>query len=74
VTYLDDETPPGSRRIELFRERYPLLLENTQEAAALYARVATRRLPSIVTHTWLHAFGVPNGMCARPLREISPAR
>jgi DNA-binding transcriptional LysR family regulator len=121
VTYLDDETPPGTRRIELFRERYLLLLENTHETAAtdivqweaaaelplcvltssmrnrrildaimasvgarirpaietdtvcsLYAHVATRRLPSIVTHTWLHAFGVPNGMCVRPLREISP--
>ena len=23
VTYLDDETPPGTRRIELFRERHP---------------------------------------------------
>jgi LysR substrate binding domain len=121
VTYLDDETPPGTRRIEQFRERHPLLPENTHDAAAteiveweaaaelplcvltaamrnrrildaimasvgarirpaietdtvcsLYARVATRRLPSIVTHTWLHAFGVPNGMCARPLREIGP--
>jgi hypothetical protein len=34
VTYLDDETPPGTRRIELFRERHPLLLENMHEAAA----------------------------------------
>jgi DNA-binding transcriptional LysR family regulator len=25
LTYLDDETPPGSRRIELYRERYVLL-------------------------------------------------
>lgn len=25
VTYLDDETPPGTRRIELYRERYLLL-------------------------------------------------
>jgi DNA-binding transcriptional LysR family regulator len=27
VTYLDDETPPGTRRIELFRERHLLLLD-----------------------------------------------
>jgi DNA-binding transcriptional LysR family regulator len=121
VTYLDDETPPGTRRIELYRERYLLLLDTTHPTAAdemvewqaaaqlplcvltaemrnrrildatmasvgerirpaietdnvgaLYAYVATRRLPSIVAHTWLHAFGVPEGMCVRPLREIRP--
>ena len=121
VTYLDDETPPGIRRIELYRERYLLLVDaahpsaagnvvewetaaklplcvltaemrnrrildaamtsvgeriqpavETDNVGALYAYVATRRLPSIVAHTWLHAFGVPNGMCVRPLREIRP--
>jgi DNA-binding transcriptional LysR family regulator len=121
VTYLDDETPPGTRRIELYRERYLLLLDQEHIAAAsdiveweaaaelplcvlttamrnrrildatmasvgarirpaietdtvgaLYAHVAARRLPSIVAHTWLHAFGVPDGMCVRPLREIRP--
>ncbi|MDT5111008.1 MAG: hypothetical protein QOE20_2898, partial [Mycobacterium sp.] len=25
-----------------------------------------------VAHTWLHAFGVPEGMCVRPLRELRP--
>jgi DNA-binding transcriptional LysR family regulator len=121
VTYLDDETPPGLRRIELYRERYLLLVERAHPAAtsevveweaaaklplcvltaemrnrrildatmasvgerirpsietdnvgALFAYVATRQLPSIVAHTWLHAFGVPDGMCVRPLREIRP--
>lgn len=121
VTYLDDETPPGVRRIELYRERYLLVLDATHPLAdldviewdaaaelpmcvlttemrnrrildatmasvgarirpavetdnvgALYAYVATRHLPSIVAHTWLHAFGVPTGMCVRPLREIRP--
>jgi DNA-binding transcriptional LysR family regulator len=121
VTYLDDETPPGVRRIELYRERYLLVLDEkhpmaegefvewdaaarlplcvlttemrnrrildatmasvgarlrpaieTDNVGALYAYVATRQLPSIVAHTWLHAFGVPAGMCVRPLREIRP--
>jgi DNA-binding transcriptional LysR family regulator len=121
VTYLDDETPPGIRRIELYRERYLLLVDEnhpivadevvewetaaglplcvlttgmrnrrildatmasvgerirpaveTDNVGALYAYVATRHLASIVAHTWLHAFGVPDGMCARPLREIRP--
>lgn len=121
VTYLDDETPPGMHRVELYRERYLLLVDaahptaagnvvewetaaklplcvltaemrnrrildatmasvgeriqpavETDNVGALYAYVATRRLPSIVAHTWLHAFGVPSGMCVRPLREIRP--
>jgi DNA-binding transcriptional LysR family regulator len=121
VTYLDDETPPGIRRIALYRERYLLLVDKshptairdvveweaaaqlplcvltaemrnrrildatmasvgvrikpaieTDNVGALYAYVATRQLPSIVAHTWLHAFGVPDGMCVRPLREIRP--
>jgi DNA-binding transcriptional LysR family regulator len=121
VTYLDDETPPGTRRVELYRERYLLLIDEhhplaahdvieweaaaglplcllttamrnrryldatmmsvgarihpaieTDTVGALYAHVATRRLPSIVAHTWLYAFGVPKGMCVRPLREIHP--
>ncbi|MGA8332013.1 MAG: LysR family transcriptional regulator, partial [Mycobacterium sp.] len=29
LTYLDDETPPGSRHIELYRERYVLLAPST---------------------------------------------
>jgi hypothetical protein len=34
ITYLDDETPPNTRRIELYRERYLLLLDQTHVAAA----------------------------------------
>lgn len=121
ITYLDDETPPGTRHIELYCERYLLLVDSSdpvadadvvewQEASrlrlcvlttamrnrrildatmasvgatirpaietdnvgALYAHVAALRLPSIVSHTWLHAFGVPDGMCVRTLREVRP--
>jgi DNA-binding transcriptional LysR family regulator len=39
----------------------------TDNVGALYAHVATGRLSSIVSHAWLHAFGVPDGMCVRPL-------
>lgn len=121
ITYLDDETPPGTRRVEVYRERHVLLLREDHPLAAddviawedaaplpqcalppsmrnrrildatmasvgarldpvveadsvdgLYSHVATRRLASIVAHTWLHAFGVPAGMCARPMAEIRP--
>jgi DNA-binding transcriptional LysR family regulator len=44
----------------------------TDNVGALYAHVATRGLSSIVSHAWLHAFGVPAGMCVRPLAEPNP--
>jgi hypothetical protein len=44
----------------------------TDNVGALYAHVATRGLSSIVSHAWLHAFGVPDGMCVRPLAEPNP--
>ncbi len=118
LTYLDDETPPGTRHIELYRERYALLAPATHplmqqsevlwaEAAqlplcalttamrnrriieantaaegaqfipvvesntiaALYAHLGGRQLASIVAHTWLHAFGVPEGLAVRPMRQ-----
>lgn len=121
VTYLDDETPPGFRRVDMYCERYLLVVDEhhavadaevvewedaatlplcvltpemrnrriidaimastgahirpsieTDNVGALYAHVAVGRLPSIVAHTWVHAFGVPRGMCLRPLREIRP--
>ncbi|MFC5996434.1 LysR family transcriptional regulator [Pseudonocardia hispaniensis] len=121
LTYLDHDTPPGTRSLELYRERYLLLvpadnplagepvvdwaaaatvpqcalmstmrnrriLDATMAAAgatlapvvetdtvgALYAHIATQRLASIVAHTWLHAFGVPEGMSVRPLAEVRP--
>jgi DNA-binding transcriptional LysR family regulator len=39
---------------------------------AIYAHIATRRWSGIVAHTWLHVFGVPDGMRALPLAEPSP--
>lgn len=121
VTYLDEETPPGMRCIELYRERYLLLVDaehpiarddvvrwedaatlplcaltvvmrnrrileatmasvgarlepvvETDTVGALYAHVASERLASIVAHAWLYAFGVPPGMCVRPLAEVRP--
>jgi DNA-binding transcriptional LysR family regulator len=116
LTYLDDETPPGTRRIELYRERYVLLapVDNpvmTQDeirwsqaaklplcaltpamrnrriidgnmaadgarfhpvveadtVGALFAHLAGMELATVASHTWLHAFGVPRGLAARPM-------
>lgn len=121
LTYLDEETPPGMRRVELYREQYLLLLPAGHELAtagtvewqdaarlplcaltmamrnrrildaamasvgarhdpvveadtvgALYAHLASGRLAGIVAHTWLHAFGVPDGMRALGLAQIRP--
>ncbi|OLT21627.1 LysR family transcriptional regulator [Pseudonocardia sp. CNS-139] len=44
----------------------------TDNVGALYAHVASRELASIVSHAWLHAFGVPDGMVVRPLAEPHP--
>jgi DNA-binding transcriptional LysR family regulator len=116
LTYLDDETPPGTRHVKLYQERYYLiapathpLMEQSEvqwaqaaqlplcalttamrnrriietntaadgaefipvvEAdtiATLYAHLARLQLASIVAHTWLHAFGVPEGLAVRPM-------
>src|SRR5882757_6331799 len=116
LTYLDDETPPGTRRFELYRERYvllapaahPIMAEDEvrwSEAAklplcaltpamrnrriidgnmaadgarfhpvveadtvgALFAHLADLELATVASHTWLHAFGVPVGLAARPM-------
>lgn len=40
--------------------------------AALYAHVTTGRWSSIIAHAWLHAFGVPPGLCVVPMAEPSP--
>lgn len=118
LTYLDDETPPGSRRVELYRERYFLLAPQTHpimdqdevrwsdaaqlrlcvftsamrnrriidanmaadgavfqpvvesdSVGALYAHLANGDLATVASHAWLHAFGVPVGMDARPLSQ-----
>jgi DNA-binding transcriptional LysR family regulator len=44
----------------------------TDNVGALYAHLATRRLSSIVSHAWVHAFGVPVGSCVRPLADPNP--
>jgi DNA-binding transcriptional LysR family regulator len=121
LTYLDAETPPGTKRVELYRERYVLVAPSTHplmqqpevrwmEAAelplcalttamrnrriidanmaadgarfspvveadtvgALYTHIKTLRLASVVAHTWLDAFGMPDGMAMRPMAEQGP--
>jgi DNA-binding transcriptional LysR family regulator len=122
LTYLDDETPPGTRHVRLYQERYALMAPATHplmaraevpwaEAAqlplcalttamrnrriietkiaadgalfipvveantiaALYAHLATLQLSSIVAHTWLQAFGVPDGLAVRPMVQHEPS-
>ncbi|MFB7655975.1 MULTISPECIES: LysR family transcriptional regulator [unclassified Streptomyces] len=41
----------------------------TDSVATLFAHVRTARWASIVPHTWLHVFGIPQGMRAVPLVE-----
>jgi DNA-binding transcriptional LysR family regulator len=121
LTYLDAETPPGTRRVELYRERYVLvapsahpLMQQSEvrwtEAAelplcaltttmrnrriidanmaadgaqfnpvveadtvgALYTHIKTLPMASVVAHTWLEAFGMPDGLAMRPMVEQGP--
>jgi len=44
----------------------------TDTVSGLYAHVATQRWSSVISHAWLHLFGVPPGMCVVPLE--APAR
>ncbi|TWF77786.1 DNA-binding transcriptional LysR family regulator [Pseudonocardia hierapolitana] len=44
----------------------------TDNVGALYAHIATGGLSSIVSHAWVHAFGVPAGSCVRPLADPNP--
>jgi DNA-binding transcriptional LysR family regulator len=116
LTYLDDEIPPGSTCIELYRERYvllapaadPLMLQDeimwsqaaklplcaltpamrnrriidanmaadgirfhpvveANTVGTLYAHLTDLELATVASHAWLHAFGVPPGMAARPM-------
>jgi len=41
---------------------------------ALYAHLASADLATVASHAWLHAFGVPQGLAARPMcqHEIGP--
>ncbi|WP_407661925.1 LysR substrate-binding domain-containing protein [Mycolicibacterium chlorophenolicum] len=121
LTYLDDETPPGCRRVELYRERYVLLapaahplmqlgeirwsdaakmalcalvptmrnrriidanmaadgarflpIVESDNVGALFAHLTDTGLATVACHTWLHAFGVPPGMAARPMQQNGP--
>jgi DNA-binding transcriptional LysR family regulator len=88
LTYLDNETPPGTKRVELYRERFVLvapsdhpLMQHSEvrwgEAAelplcALYTHIKTLRMASVVAHTWLDAFGMPDGLATRPMVEQGP--
>jgi DNA-binding transcriptional LysR family regulator len=116
LTYLDAETPPGTRRYELYRERYVLLapaghpimtqdeirwaqaarlplcaltptmrnrrlidanmaadgarfhpVVEANTVGTLFAHLAGMELATVASHTWLYAFGVPQGLAARPM-------
>lgn len=121
LTYLDTETPPGTKRVELYRERFvlvapsehPLMQQSevrwgdaaelplcalttamrnrrildanmaadgvkfnpvveTDTVGALYTHMKTLRMASVVAHTWLDAFGMPDGLAVRPMVEQGP--
>jgi DNA-binding transcriptional LysR family regulator len=121
LTYLDDETPPGTKRVELYRERFVLVAPSehplmqrsevrwgeaaalplcalttamrnrrildanmtadgvqfkpvveTDTVGALYTHIKTMRMASVVAHTWLDAFGMPEGLAMRPMVEQGP--
>ncbi|NNN30219.1 LysR family transcriptional regulator [Streptomyces sp. S3(2020)] len=116
MTYLDDDSPSGVRRLPLYEERYvlltpldgplagvptaswsqaatlPLCLLNSRmrnrriidecfaadgatavpaiesdSVAGLYAHLPGGRWSSVISHAWLHMFGVPDGMRVVPL-------
>jgi DNA-binding transcriptional LysR family regulator len=121
LTYLDDETPPGTKRVQLYRERFVLVAPSehplmqqpevrwgeaaslplcaltsamrnrrildanmaadgvqftpvveTDTVGALYTHMKTLRMASVVAHTWLDAFGMPDGLAMRPMVEQGP--
>lgn len=41
----------------------------TDTVSVLYAHVATRRWSTVISHAWLHLFGVPDGMHVVPMEE-----
>ncbi len=123
VSYLDTEGAQPHRTVELYRERYFLVLPagsalaaadvvgwqdaarqdlcllsqamrnrriidelfaaagavpmpviETDTMGTLIAHVASRRLSTVVSQAWLYAFGVPDGMCVRPLAQNGPGQ
>ena len=116
LSYLDGDLPTSMRTIELYRERYLLLMPadsdlaahrvvgwasaaqlplctltsavrsrrildasmaaagtrmspvvETDTVGAIYAHLSAGGLSSIVSQAWPYAFGIPEGMCVRPL-------
>jgi DNA-binding transcriptional LysR family regulator len=121
LSYLDTETPPGTRRVELYRERFvlvapaehPVLAQDevgwadaaqlplcaltttmrnrriidanmaadgvqfrpvveADTVAAIYAHLKSMQRASIVAHTWLDPFGLPDGLAMRPMVARQP--
>lgn len=78
MTYLDDDTLHQVRKYPLYEERYLLLTPDDgpapartgvgwAEVAALYAHLGGGRWSSVISHAWLHMFGVPAAMRVIPL-------
>jgi DNA-binding transcriptional LysR family regulator len=44
---------------------HPVMEADT--VGALFAHLAGLELATVASHTWLHAFGVPDGLAARPM-------
>ena len=44
---------------------HPVMEADT--VGALFAHLAGLELATVASHTWLHAFGVPDGLAARPI-------
>jgi DNA-binding transcriptional LysR family regulator len=66
-----------NRRIldEIFASVGSMVLPSveTDTVSALYAHVATRNWASVISHAWLHMFGVPEGMSVVRLERTRPA-
>ncbi|WP_060722150.1 LysR family transcriptional regulator [Pseudonocardia sp. EC080625-04] len=50
----------------------PRIVVETDTVAAVYAHLATTRWSAVIAHTWLRAFGVPDGMRALPIEAADP--
>ena len=50
----------------------PTIGVEADTVSAIYAHVATRRWSGVVSHAWLHQFGVPPGLRVVPLDPAAP--
>ncbi|ALE85879.1 LysR family transcriptional regulator [Pseudonocardia sp. HH130629-09] len=50
----------------------PRIVVESDTVAAVYAHLATTRWSAVIAHTWLRAFGVPEGMRALPIDGDGP--